>query len=373
MFNPARLTLARERRQITKKALADGAGISNVTLTRIETAKTAQPEQQTIAALASTLNYPSGFFFGDDLETLRTESVSFRSLSSMTAKQRKAALAAGALAYSVDDWAQRKFDLPEPDLPDLRGEDPATAAITLRSAWGIGYQPIGHMIKLLESKGVRLFSLEESNNNVDAFSVWRGDKPYVFLNSRKSAERSRFDAAHELGHLVLHQHGLLDDPGELEKREREREADQFASALLMPKEDLYARLPKFPSLKQLTKAKKRWGVSVAALTRSAYDAGVISNWHYRALCRELSSFGYRRKEPYSQAREYSVAWDKVLRNLWSDGFTKHDLAAELHLPIDEIESLLKTAPQPHDKPDPTPSESQPYSQGLKLVRDNVQC
>ncbi|ROO24861.1 helix-turn-helix domain-containing protein [Salinisphaera japonica] len=371
MFNPARLTIARERRQVTKKALAQGAGISNVTLTRIETGETAQPEQETIAALATTLNYPKAFFFGDDLETLQTKSVSFRSLSSMTAKQRKAALAAGALAYSIDDWVQRKFDLPQSEVLGLRGEDPATAAITVRSAWGVGYQPVRHMIKLLESKGVRLFSLEESNHNVDAFSVWRGDKPYVFLNTLKSAERSRFDAAHELGHLVLHQHGLLDDLGENEKRDREREADQFASAFLMPKEDLHARLPKFPSLQQIVKAKTRWGVSVAALARSSYDAGVISNWQYRALCRQLSTLGYRRKEPNSQNREYSIAWDKVLRELWLEGFTKDDLAAELNLPVDEVESLLQTAP-PSKQDEVAQSRSTRYSRpGLRLVRDNA--
>lgn len=44
-------------------------------------------------------------------------------------------------------------------------------------------------------------------DEIDAFSLWRDDRPYIFLNTSKSAERSRFDAAHELGHLVLHRQG----------------------------------------------------------------------------------------------------------------------------------------------------------------------
>ena len=33
---------------------------------------------------------------------------------------------------------------------------------------------------------------------MDAYSFWRRGVPYVFLNTMKSAERSRMDAAHEL-------------------------------------------------------------------------------------------------------------------------------------------------------------------------------
>ncbi|NTZ43826.1 ImmA/IrrE family metallo-endopeptidase [Altererythrobacter sp. SALINAS58] len=40
---------------------------------------------------------------------------------------------------------------------------------------------------------------------VEAFSFWSGFRPFVFLDSDKtSGARERFDAAHELGHLVLH-------------------------------------------------------------------------------------------------------------------------------------------------------------------------
>jgi hypothetical protein len=84
---------------------------------------------------------------------------------------------------------------------------PDTAALYLRQNWGLGERPIPNMLKLLEAKGVRVFSLAENTKAVDAFSVWRNGLPYVFLNIAKSAERSRFDASHELGHLVMHKHG----------------------------------------------------------------------------------------------------------------------------------------------------------------------
>jgi Zn-dependent peptidase ImmA (M78 family) len=191
------------------------------------------------------------------------------------------------------------------------------------------------MTKLLEAKGVRVFSLSEKNKNVDAFSCWRGESPYVFLNTFKSAERSRYDAAHELGHLVMHIHGASSG-----RRDVEREADQFASAFLIPRGDLISRMQRVSSLGQLIAEKQRWGVSVAALARTAFDVGLMSEWHYRDLCKTMSTLGYRSKEPNPRLREESVLWKKVFETLWRDRLTKEDVAKELCLPPDEIESLL---------------------------------
>ena len=82
----------------------------------------------------------------------------------------------------------------------------------------------------------------------------------MFLNMQKTAERSRFDAAHELGHLVLHRHGGPSG------REAEDQANQFAAEFLMPSADVMAVIPRISKLNQIVQAKTRWGVSVQALT-----------------------------------------------------------------------------------------------------------
>jgi len=145
-----------------------------------------------------------GWFSGSELHQPSSQTASFRSQARMAASTRDAALASGALAFLLNDWLEERFSLPSPDLPDLREEEPEAAAITLRQHWGLGERPIKNMVHLLESKGVRVFSMAEDTTEVDAFSLWRETTPFVFLNTMKSAERSRFDAAHELGHLVLH-------------------------------------------------------------------------------------------------------------------------------------------------------------------------
>lgn len=333
-FSKTRLSIARKRRQLTKKSLAEKAKISQLTLTRIENGVTLEPEDETVGHLASALNYPISFFYLDDCEELSDNAVSFRSLSALTARQRDSALAAGVIAYEINDWVQDRFNLPEPNFIDLRKEGPKVAAHALRKYWGIGEKPIPNMIKLLEAKGARVFSLSESNSNLDAYSCWRNGVPYVFLNTYKSAERSRFDAAHELGHLVLHIHG------ENKGREVEREADQFASAFLIPRGDLVSQVPRGLTLTKLVSLKHRWGVSVPALARAIYDTQLISDWSYREFCKQISQKGYRTSEPEPRERESSVVWKKILESLWSEKLTKRDIASDLGIPEDEVEALI---------------------------------
>lgn len=320
---------------MTARALAGAIGVSPITISRLENGAN-EPEDETVVALARALEFPQGFFFAEDVDELPAEAASFRSLSSMTARERDAALSAGVIAYLFSDWVAERFNLPPTDVPELRGEvAPEQAAQVVRASWGLGEQPVSNMIKLLESKGVRVFSLFEDTKNVDAFSCWRGDLPFVFLNTFKSTERSRFDAAHELGHLVLHRHGAPQD-----SRQAESEADRFASAFLMPMDDVMSRIRYVTNLESLIQAKKRWGVSVAALNYRLHKLRIVSDWQNRNLNIEMSSRGFRRNEPDGLPPETSALWPQVFTSLWRERITREQIAAELNVPVGELETIL---------------------------------
>ena len=333
MFHPDRMALARKRRGLTKKALAERLGVAPLTLTRHEQGTT-EPSPRFMEQFASTVGFPPAFFTGPDADEPTKEGTSFRSMSSMLARERDAALAAGAFAFMLSDWIDERFELPAPDLPDLSGETPSGAARALRERWTLGERPIKNLIGLLEAKGVRIFTLAEQTRNVDAFSLWRRDRPFAFLNTQKSAEHSRFDAAHELAHLVLHRHG---GP---EGRTAENEAQAFASSFLMPSADILATLPRVRSINQMIEVKKRWGVSVAALNYRLHKLRTTSDWQYRTFCIEIAKRGFREREPAGLPRERSIVWEKVLTSLWREGVTREKLAESLALPIDEITNLL---------------------------------
>ncbi|WP_026608202.1 helix-turn-helix domain-containing protein [Methylocapsa acidiphila] len=334
-FNPKRLILARKRRRLTGKDLATIAGISAVTISRVENGDN-EPDEGTIARLGSALNYPQGFFFADDPEELDTKAVSFRSLTKMSAKERDAAIAAGCLGVQLSDWLEDQFSLPDTNLIDLSYETDAEAAAgALRAFWGLGEKPIGNMIGLLEVHGVRVFSLSEATKTVDAFSFWRDDRPFVFLNNFKTAEHSIYDSAHELCHLVMHRHA-----GAQPSRAAEREANQFASAFLMPANDVRPRMPKFITVDIIIRAKARWRVSAMAMAYRLHSLGMLSEWQYKSACIELGRRGYRTGEPNGIERETSAILRKVLSHLWGERTTKREIAGFLHLPQDELEGLI---------------------------------
>ena len=334
-FNSKRLILARQRRRLTGKGLAEVAGLSAITVSRLENADN-EPDEQTVAKIASSLNYPMDFFYADDPDELDTSAVSFRSLTKMSAKERDAAVAAGRIGLEVNGWLEKEFSLPASDLIDLSYEtDPEAASKALRAYWGLGERPISNMLGLLEVKGVRVFSLSEATRTVDAFSFWRDERPFVFLNNFKTAEHSIFDSAHELAHLVMHRHA-----GAQPSRAAEREANDFASAFLMPANDVRSRMSRFITVDLIIKAKTRWRVSAMAMAYRLHSVGLMTEWQYKSACIELGRRGYRTGEPGGIGRETSAIWRKVLAHLWNERTTKKDIAAKVNLPPDELEGII---------------------------------
>ena len=333
-FNRRRLRFARKRRGITIKSLGSAVGMTPKIISDYENGKRTPPEK-TLSLIAIELNFPVSFFFLDDILTLDETAVSFRSFSKMTASVRDSALGAGQIALEFAFWLDERFELPSVNIPDLRDYEPEAAASTLRDIWSLGELSIGNMIHLLESNGVRVFSLEEKTLDMDAYSFWMNETPFVFVNNKKTVERGRFDAAHELGHLILHKHGSPLG------REVELEANRFASAFLMPRGSVISKAQRFPSLDIFIELKSNWRVATSALIRRMNDLNLVSDWHYRSLMIELSKKWGRKKEPSPiKQRETSKLLPMIFRALREEGTSKEDVARDLSVFTSDIDSIL---------------------------------
>jgi Zn-dependent peptidase ImmA (M78 family) len=371
-INPSRIDLARRRRGLTKTKLAEDAGVSTRILTDY-LAGLKKPSEATITNLAAALQMPAEFLYGDDIEEPTVDGVSFRALSSMTARQRDQAIGAAAIAMQLDDWIHARFKLPAPDLPHLRNlpaDDPQqsvshaeTIAELLRNRWGLGELRTPNIVHLLEAHGVRVYSLAQECPEVDAFSFWRGDVPYVFLNNYKTAERSRMDSAHELAHLVMHAHG--GPSGRL----AEHEAQAFGAAFLMPKRSVLADAPKSATAAQIIHAKRRWGVSAMNLAHRMHRVGLLSDWQVRSTYIQLTRHGYRDGEPRGIEREASQILPKVYAALRDEGITRAHIARELHITTHELNSVTfgLTVAGSVDRPQPAPAPSTPAKPELRIV------
>lgn len=345
---PERIDFVRRRLGLNKSEFAERLGVDRKTLHRIYSDEY-EASEELLAVLTRLSGYPHEFFFRSVPVLPDPLGVSFRSLRSLTARPREAALAAAGLAFELDDWVRSRVELPRHDLPQLTSHSPREAAAALRSHWGIGVRPIANMINVLESHGVRVFSLVEETRHLDAYACWRDDAPYVFLNTCKTGEHSRFDAAHELAHLVLHRHSGTS------KRDAESEANAFASEFLMPQADLLASASRVETFYDLVKAKKRWGVSVAALNYALNKIGIIREWQYKNNCIEISRFG-RDREVEPMQHEASQVWAKVLTAFWQRGITLGRIAGELHVPEAELTRLLFNVAAPARTPERFPRQ-----------------
>lgn len=324
-MTPSRLKLARHRRAMTLTALSRASGVPLRTLSAYENAHHTPPPA-TVARLADALDVTPEFLAADDVDLLVPDVVSFRKLSRTTAGRRDAALAAGRIAIEIADWIEARFRLPEPDLPTLEKHGPETAAEIVRRRWSLGERPVPNAVHLLEAHGVRVFSLAEDCREVDAFSLIRDDRPFVFLNTDRSAERQRFDAAHELGHLLLHA-----GAARVHGRDREAEANRFAAAFLMPRRAVTAQGLREATLDQVLAAKRHWSVSALAMTHRLHELQLLSDWNYRTTCIALARDGYRTAEPGGARPETSQLLAKVLA-----GVDAAELAAHLGLRADEL-------------------------------------
>jgi Zn-dependent peptidase ImmA (M78 family) len=170
---------------------------------------------------------------------------------------------------------------------------------------------------------------------VDAFSfVWH-QRPYVLLNTTKSGERGRFDAAHELGHLVLHSDHRLPHGADAEQ-----EANRFAAAFLMPRASVLAAGMANATSDQILAAKHTWRVAAIALTYRLHELDLLTDWGYRTACVDLARRGYRTGEPGGIPRETSQLLGKVLHQLRAEGTGPAGIARDLHLTAAELNRHL---------------------------------
>lgn len=368
-FTPSRLALARQRRGLSLVQLAQTIGVTAQSLSNAERGRQDLSEQL-LESIGHALDFPVDFLRAGDIEELHDVQVSFRARSKTPARAKAAARSSARLAVELQCWIEERFVAPAVVVPTLENRmSPELAAEHVRTRWGLNLtQPIANCIHLFESKGVAIFSLPPETQDVDAFSFWWRDKPFIMLSTTKSGERSRFDAAHELGHLVLHKDGEYGRNW----RAAEHEANQFASAFLMPRDSIYeAFLSRSVTTERIIRTKLRWRVAALALAYRLRDLGLLSEWLYRQVVIELGRQGYRGGEPNGMVRESSQLLAKVLSALRSERFTLQHIARELRINVDELRALtfglvVRAAGDP-DQSAPPAGQSGSLGYGLRVV------
>lgn len=340
-FDGRRLSLARRLRRLQRTALAAKTSVTAAAITQFERG-TSRPTNTVAAELALALGLPVEFFQqGRTIEQVPASSAHFRSLRATPAIARDQALAFAEIALAVVDVFEQYVDFPPvAEVLDPVDDEPgkeriAELAAQTRKRLGLQTGPVPHVVRLMEAHGVVVLRLpDEIDRKVDAFSTNIGARPLVLLSpSKNDKARSRFDAAHELGHLVMH-HEV--EPG---SKIIEDQAHRFAAEFLAPTAELEPDLPRKVSWDTLLHLKAKWGVSLKSLIYRAHDLGIWGDYAYRNASKHLAIQGFPEPGPLGPPESPSLLGRAA--DMLSDAGTRSaDLAAASRLTVQQIDEVI---------------------------------
>ena len=358
-FNGDRLKTARIYRSMTLAELGKSLDLSKQTLSLYENNK-GNPDFSTVIKLSKTLHVPINYFFQEKNINITSGTTYFRSLSSTSKKSRSAEITKVEFIGALYEALYNYIEFPVLNLPkininsqNLSEEEIENVAIKLREFWNLGYDPINDLQYTLEENGLIVTGMNVADQKIDAYSQVvniDGIENYIIVLSvgNKGKARINFDLAHELGHILLHPwtediETLSND----EFKDRERQANKFASSLLLPKETFSKDCSRYPTeLEYYIRLKKKWGISIQAMLYRACDLDIISNNQFQYLMRQISSKGWRKKEPGDTPHVLNENIFKMgIELLLDNNYTKQDVTnifeeSSVNLFSDEIEELL---------------------------------
>jgi Zn-dependent peptidase ImmA (M78 family)/DNA-binding XRE family transcriptional regulator len=342
-INGQMITLARETRGITQRALADHLSLTQATISRYESGWAEIPSD-IVRRMAIFLGRPESFFFWNErlygascLYHRRKQRITQRDLNKIHAQVNLLRIQASRLMQFTNITSDYQFHR----LDMRRLGSPEEAARRIRQLWQLPTGPIRSVVNCIESAGGVVFRCAFGSDQVDGISQWPLDAPDIpavfFVSEAAPGDRERWTLAHEIGHIVMH-HLPTDDP--------EAEANRFAAEFLMPTDEICGELRGL-SLPIAAALKNHWKVSMQAIIRWAHMLGRITRNQYEYLFKQMGARGYRTCEPVLIVPEEPTLLGEVLNvHRRASGATIRELSDYLGLLEEDFraEYLHTTSP-----------------------------
>ena len=289
--NPEMITLARESRGLTQTELAKALGVTQAAISKAEKFS-GKVSGALVKDMALVLDYPESFFYQQGFRYAPATPLLHRKQKSLPVKVENKVEAEANIRRLQIGKLLDSVELPEKDIPQFDLEDfegPEGVAQALRSKFRLPRGPVQNMTDLVESLGIIILLCRFDSEKLDGFTIFGSNKPIIYLNQEMPWCRLRFTLAHELGHIIM---------GHVPGPTIEEEANDFASAFLMPQEDIRRDFNgERIDLNLLANLKPRWKVSMQALLFRAMSIHYLTKNQSSYLWMAISQAGYKKREP----------------------------------------------------------------------------
>jgi Zn-dependent peptidase ImmA (M78 family)/transcriptional regulator with XRE-family HTH domain len=346
-INSGLLRIARQRKGFSQGEAAQHLAVPQVSLSRYEHSALI-PGDDFIARAASVYDMPISFFrqpdqaFGAPVSVhpmwRKKHDVTMREMDRIVAEMNIRVMHLRRMLEAVEYTPQS--NIPRLDPEDYGGDIERLASI-VRSHWLLPSGPIDNLTAAIERAGAIVVLSSLSGASVSGVTVSvPGLLPLIILNEEQPADRLRYTLSHELGHLVIHK---FPTPN------MEQEANSFASALLMPKNDVTIALRSKLSLPRLAALKKEWRVSMQALLYRAQSLGLIEKEQASWLWRKFAMDRMRLREPPETdfpTEQPAVIGRMVRLHLDTFGYSTADFANLLHVHEKHLGEFYDLAAKP---------------------------
>lgn len=349
---PERFKEARMARGMTASDLADKVGRSRQAISKYELGLI-EPTAEVIYSLSNALDVPISFFYKPLSAPANRGTTYFRSLKTNAARAKEMLLTKSEWATQIAHILSEDIVFPQfvfPTLPiqfdsrdDLALDEIEEITLSIRRQWKLGEAPISNMARLLESHGFIIAAAKTGLKETDACSAMVNGRPFIFLDTEKEcAVRTRFNLAHEFGHLILHGSINQSDLENKQLLERiEKEANQFASSFLLPQSsfllDIYST-----SLQAFLPLKLKWKVSIQAMVYRCKELGIFNENQMIYIQKQTSAKRWRHNEPYDDEWkcEQPVVLRKAMQMLLDRGdYTKEQFLSLFRLNASDVEEI----------------------------------
>lgn len=351
-FNHKQLRSARIARGMSMKDLAEKIGVSRQMISYYESNKKS-PSTATLLEIMAVLKFPREFF-SVEIDAPVGGATFFRKQSANTKKTREMQQERLKYFNEIYEKLARFVNFPTVNLPeliekdvhDITEEDIIQKAMELREVWSIDkVSPIKNLVQLAEKNGIVIAESTVSDRTLDALSRWIADRPFIMLaDNQESSVRRRFNVAHEIGHIILHNsvESIYDYSNIELKNIIERQANLFASHFLLPNNSFVDSLLS-TSLEYFVELKKYWRVSIQAMLHKAHHLELINDDRYLYLVKQVAFKKWKTKEPLDDelAVEKPTLLEKVYEMVVQNGIvSKQELNKQFNLPLDEIKKMI---------------------------------